>query len=178
MSDQHAPISITQVPEPPRRSGLPTWFLIAIVGVAVLGVILIAVVLAVTLGGDDDKDSDAAKDPDSDEPETFIVHGEMELYDYTGDNILRYQGTCSGYEGYDDMVAGAQVVIRDATGETVAVSALDEGEPQGRTSCIFPFTVEDVPAGESIYSVEVSHRGEITFKEDEAEVGLTLSLGG
>lgn len=144
-------------------------------GVAVLGVVVVAIVLVVVLGGEDD---DAAKDDSAAEadPETFDVSGEMALYDFDG-NILRYQGTCSGYGGYDDMDVGAQVTIRNAKGETVAVGALDEGRPEGRGTCIFPFTVEDVPAGESIYSVEVSHRGEISFKEEDAEVGLSLSLG-
>jgi hypothetical protein len=38
------------------------------------------------------------------------------------------------------------------------------------------FKVSDVPSGSASYTVEVSHRGEIAFTDDEAEA-VALSLG-
>jgi len=45
--------------------------------------------------------------------------------------------------------------------------------------CAFTFSVPDVPAGESFYQVEVTHRGKINVSAEDARNGSTaLSLGG
>jgi hypothetical protein len=158
------------------RSGLPTWFLLAILAIAALGVAGVTTALAVALS--DDGDADAASQgqaPGEDDAGVFVVKGELSLIDFDG-GVDRYQGQCLGSDGYEDLVPGAQVTIRDSKGETLAVGALDAGWPDGPGTCVFPFVVNDVPAGEEIYSVEVSHRGEISFTQDEAGQGRGLSL--
>lgn len=93
---------------------------------------------------------------------------------------------CVGEEGFDDIQEGAQVVIRDGDGTTIANSALGPGEatsdstgPGSLWYCVFAFSVE-VPAGEPFYSVEVSHRGEVTYSAEEMEAAdwvVSLELG-
>jgi hypothetical protein len=43
--------------------------------------------------------------------------------------------------------------------------------------CEFPFTVSDVPSGEKFYSVEVTHRGGMDYKEEGLKNGVELQLG-
>lgn len=130
------------------------------------------------------------------EPVTFDVAGTFSLIDADGvyvdsaqveeddlDGEMYYpEGTeCSGLGGYSDIRAGAQVVIRDAQGRQVALGALSSGS-LGEAAfdgavliCDFEFVVAGVPDTDEIYSVEVTHRGEISFKKSQA-TGLQLTL--
>lgn len=111
--------------------------------------------------------------PDTEVVESVTVSGTLLLID---SDIRRAGGECHGTGGYADITAGAQVVIRDRDGTTVGLGSLDPGRPESRVECRFGFVVDDVPAGRGIYSVEVSHRGEVSFNEDDADaVALTLS---
>lgn len=77
------------------------------------------------------------------------------------------------YNGYDDIRPGALVTVTDETSKVIATGQLDtptykalgENDPFGIGSCVFPFTV-DVPKA-SFYSVEVTHRGKLTYSHDE-----------
>lgn len=81
---------------------------------------------------------------------------------------------CAGDSGYSDVTKGANVVIRNAKGDRVGLGELTEGKGAGE-SCVFRFTVHDVDDSGKLFSVEVGHRGEATFKRSEAEsVALTL----
>ncbi|WP_281901932.1 hypothetical protein [Micromonospora humidisoli] len=92
---------------------------------------------------------------------------------------------CAGTGGHDDIAGGTKVVVTDNTGTIVGVGALDQGQPQtdpeDRTradSCLFQFTVKDVPSGKGFYSIEVSNRGKVQSKEsdlakDFVQLGLT-----
>jgi len=114
-----------------------------------------------------------ASDTASTGPATFNISGQLDLQGR--DNWLKAAGNCFGIDGYDDIDSGAQVVIRDGDGTKVAIGALEDGYVQDG-DCIFLFFVTDVPEGGGVYSVEVSHRGEVAFSEDEAGV-LHLTLG-
>lgn len=91
---------------------------------------------------------------------------------------------CSGNEGYDDIQAGAQVRIRNGNNKTLGVGSLGTGRnvPTGVAGfmyCKFPFSVK-VSDGEDFYSIEVSHRGEITYPKKKLEKlhwRVALSLG-
>ncbi len=143
------------------------------------GIVLLLLALAGCGGGASEGEtaSDAGSSPVSSVTEsistTFTVSGTFALTDRDG--FFRYQGSCSGDGGYDDIDEGTQVVIRDGNETKVAIGALGAGFPS-RGTCVFDFSVPDVPKGGGIYSVEVGHRGEVSFKETEANT-LALTLG-
>ncbi|TKJ28343.1 hypothetical protein [Blastococcus sp. CCUG 61487] len=88
--------------------------------------------------------------------------------------------TCSGELGYDDLRAGAQVILTDGDGETLSTGRLSRGEFDG-LGCVFSFEVEDVPRAE-FYGVSVASvsRGHLQYSYDElteADWSLQLSIG-
>lgn len=89
-------------------------------------------------------------------------------------------GDCIGWRGYDDIIVGADVVIVDGGGTTIAKGELGPGAyDEDATSCTFEFTVEDVPTSD-FYSVRVGHRDgpTYTFKDLEGlNWAMDLSLG-
>lgn len=85
-------------------------------------------------------------------------------------------GSCVTYGGYDDIAEGVAVTVRDSTGAIVGVGSLGAGQGSAY-GCTFPFTVTGVPASD-FYTVEISHRGAVTFTaEDVREGDIQLSLG-
>ncbi|OLL76879.1 hypothetical protein Ae168Ps1_5299c [Pseudonocardia sp. Ae168_Ps1] len=85
-------------------------------------------------------------------------------------------GSCVTYGGYDDITEGTAVTVRDSSGAIVGVGNLEAGQSDSY-GCTFPFTVTDVP-NSAFYTVEISHRGEVTFTADDVETGeVQLSLG-
>lgn len=101
----------------------------------------------------------------------------MSIADTTYDSVGR---TCAGDGGYDDIRAGAQVVVTDADGGTVALGELSQGRMDGSVpdaTCQWRFTVADVPAGAGFYGVEVTHRGALQYTEQELRSPISLSLG-
>jgi hypothetical protein len=101
---------------------------------------------------------------------TFVVEGTLTL-----DEPVTNDAPCFGADGYDDITEGAQVIVTDATGRTVGIGELLEGEGT-EEGCEFQFEVDDVPSGAGPYSVEVTHRGKIAFQESDAQ-SLDLTLG-
>ena len=97
----------------------------------------------------------------------------------TGDNVPAGETSedCTGYEGYDDIRAGAGVTVYDSAGKVVATSSLGAGKPKD-AACVFPVKVPGVPEGSKFYQVEISHRGKITVSTAEAKAGeFGASLG-
>lgn len=111
-------------------------------------------------------------------PPTFDVTGSLTLTDGSGVLDLG-EGMCAGQNGYDDITAGAQVDVYDASGKVLATSSLEPGTPatDGLGGCTFNFDVPGVPAGLKLYQVQVSHRGMLTESYDEMNHGLQLTLG-
>lgn len=88
---------------------------------------------------------------------------------------------CTGMRGYDDIGAGAQVVITDQAGTVIGTGSLSGGTMLGSgptRQCQFPFEVTNVPAGKSFYGVSISHRGTLQYTENQLTSGLELQLGG
>jgi hypothetical protein len=87
---------------------------------------------------------------------------------------------CWGDEGYDDLEEGAQVRVRDGDGKLLATADLRDGVFDAVIEdCTFRFTVLDVPDAD-FYSVEVSHRGEVSYSRKEIEGNdwtVALSVG-
>ena len=122
-------------------------------------------------------------------PSTHTLHGTISV---TGDeHYYRWSlgEPCSGSGGFDDMAAGTQVVINDGSGSTIATGHLNEGtganpyidvggtpDPEIVDTCLFSFDVEGIRDSD-FYSVEVSHRGAMTYSKAEMESnGWTLAL--
>lgn len=90
--------------------------------------------------------------------------------------------SCVSDRGHEDVAAGAQVKVLDPAGKVVSFGTLNPGtamdkfpEVTGSESCRFTFSVSGVPAGLSIYGVEVANRGVVQFQEGQlGEVALTL----
>lgn len=81
---------------------------------------------------------------------------------------------CEGDLGYSDVTAGADVVVRNSKGDEVGLGELGTGKAHDG-ACVFRFTVRDVKGSGNIFSVEIGHRGEVSFKRPEAgSVALTL----
>lgn len=133
-----------------------------------LGIPLVVVALVATSCGG------SKPDPKPAEPETLTVSGDLTLID-SGIDYLAGMG-CWGTGGYDDMQEGASVVVYGANGDKIAVGSLGAGHRDGPVTCIFDFEVTDVPADDKVMSVEISHRGEYTFKVEDSE-SIHLSLG-
>jgi hypothetical protein len=159
-------------PPKPRRQVLP-W---VIAGVALL-VAGVAAVFALTRGGSGGpKQSPVAVHS----PKTITVHGALVL---NGPISFGSEGSdmCGGLAGYNDVIAGAQVVVYDAAGKQLVVAALPAGT-QGDNyfgnplrQCWFTIDIPGVPAGVGPYSIEVTHRGKIPFEESKAyDVEMTL----
>lgn len=110
-------------------------------------------------------------------PSTRTVSGVMTVVSgsgslYSGSSY----GVCTLSGGYDDITAGTTVTVRDSSGTIAGVGALGNGAGSSY-GCAFSFTVDDVPVSD-FYTVEVGHRGEVTFTDAAVRDGdLRLSLG-
>jgi len=83
--------------------------------------------------------------------------------------------------GYSDLREGASVTVYGKTGERLGLGELKDPYGEANGFCIFSYDVPDIPAGEGIYSVEVTHRGELSGSESEVEDGrlwISGTIGG
>lgn len=118
---------------------------------------------------------------------TTAKTGKPATFDLTGTIMLTGSTTssshadfeCEGKGGYSDIGPSTAVTVSDETGTLIAKGRLTEsfGTASSSGYCGFAFTVPDVPTGMKYYQVEVSHRGSLSYTEDEAADGVELSLG-
>lgn len=83
---------------------------------------------------------------------------------------------CYPDDGYDDVGEGASVTVRSATGNIVGSDRLGVGkahdvkagfsDPTG--DCVFGFSIDGIPRSK-FYTIEASHRGEVTFSSAELD---------
>lgn len=98
---------------------------------------------------------------------------------------------CGGGGGYDDLRGGAPVVVRDASGTTVAQGELHAGElrvlPQAdppqpgvlvprKAECDLDFRIT-VPGGSDFYEVTFASRDPLPFTADDLREALALTIG-
>ena len=84
---------------------------------------------------------------------------------------------CHGTGGYDDIRANLAVIVRSGDGEIIATGSLGKGvfPPGAGHTCAFPMTIA-VPKSD-FYSIEVGHRGELTYSFDDMVArGWTVAL--
>lgn len=82
--------------------------------------------------------------------------------------------------GYKDLVGGAQVLVVDGAGVTIASGTLAEGRRDGTVICRFDFSIPNVPKAD-FYQVKVSQRGGPTYSFAEMEARawrVELTIGG
>lgn len=111
----------------------------------------------------------------TDEPESFAITGTMTVSGSIGYSTAN-GFECEGRNGYSDISPTAAVSVSDENGTLLAKGDLTSST-KSSTSCVFDFAVADAPRGSKFYQVEVSHRGSLSYTEEEAESGLSLSLG-
>lgn len=109
-----------------------------------------------------------------------VVHKTAKMsVDGTFQFIGLHNADCTGIEGYTDIGPNTQVTI-SADGKILAVTDLG---PAGNSSvsgmCLWAFTLDGVEKNHSVYTVEVAHRGGISFTKAQVEAGeVGLTLGG
>lgn len=156
----------TPAPEPPTGSRhatpsrRPKWVLPTVLAVVVLVVAGAAAGIAIALTGGSSS--------------SFTTTGNLKL---TSDSIDASSDGCAGTGGYSDMSVGVSVKVSDPTGKIVALGEVDQAFSVTSGECTLHFTVDRIPAGQKIYSVEVSHRGALPYTEKELRAGLSLTLG-
>ena len=104
----------------------------------------------------------------------------------------RYTGTaCDGFRGlsdrkiegnYDDVAPGAQVVVKDESGKTIAVTTLDAGtiaqSSAGDTMvCRSTFALKGLPVAD-FYSIHIgdSTRSDAQFTKSDMRAGPQIDL--
>ncbi|MCD2105291.1 MULTISPECIES: hypothetical protein [Rhodococcus] len=130
-----------------------------IIGAAVIAVIALALIAVFTL-----RDTS---------PKTFEMKGSVGIID--GVTKLS-DNRCAGKGGYKDLSEGASVTIGDQSGKTVATGSIASSEYVSG-ACMLTFSIQ-VPAKLDFYQVEVSHRGVVTYSNEEARSGPFMSIGG
>jgi hypothetical protein len=135
-------------------------------------VVALAAALTVVLVSPSEEDAGASADGAYDVGITFVLY-----------NIDTYRNDCIGDGGYSDIGPGAQITVRNGSGDILGVGSLGNGTPTAgapKARCTYQATVDAVPAGEGFYSVEIASRGEITQSEAELKANghkFELSLG-
>ncbi|MCZ4552216.1 hypothetical protein [Gordonia rubripertincta] len=109
-------------------------------------------------------------------PTAFTLDGSISLSDSITTYGLPSAFECAGEEGHDDIGPQSSVTVSDETGDIIATGDVVSSSG-GSSGCTLSFTATDVPAGKKFYKVEVSHRGGLTYTEDEAREGISMSLG-
>lgn len=119
-------------------------------------------------------------------PGTFTVSGTVILSRGQFTWVSSENPTCNGFNGFDDIRGGGQVTVTDASGKTLAVGSISRGNAEGITTetdgthraaiCPLPFSVLDVPRGVGPYGVKITHRGTLTYTEDQLIASLTLEF--
>lgn len=137
----------------------------------------LAVILAVVLVGCDP----AAEPTPEPTPETATISGTFTLHHERG---WVAGSSCRGSDGYDDIMAGMQVTLRDEEGtvlatDTFGVGSAPDSEDRLSPECVFEFAFTDVP-DVSFYTITTGRRGEVTYSRSDLEAmnwTVALSIG-
>lgn len=81
-----------------------------------------------------------------------------------------------GYDGFDDIHAGASVEISDAAGAVIALGQLDVGERSDEGFCTYPFSIDEVPTGHEFYGVQVGNEARGTYTVPAAEIAEPVEM--
>jgi uncharacterized protein DUF732 len=111
--------------------------------------------------------------------ETATVAGTFVLTDTSSSEYTRpitSDGkTCSGADGYSDVGAQTQVVVRNGKGEILTMTALGAGKGS-EVTCTFAFSFP-VTEGQDRYVLSIGHRGEFSYSFAQLQQGVEIHLG-
>lgn len=180
-------------PVPPAPAAAPWW---RQPGPAILlGAVIIAAGIGtgIALSGSSGGNASAAAASPSPSPSPIDLHGTLTIpfastdllspnaKDTEANGEIHIGDTCVTLGGYTDISEGTAVTVGGDKGQTLAIGSLRQGSVTGQAgqaaSCEFGFDVQ-VPAGLSLYTVTISHRGMQTFTPDQVAAGIQLTLGG
>ena len=135
MTTHHArPHAYFDPPPPPSNSWFKTSWGQGLIAAGIVGFLAVGVLgWAVILGGFN---------------RTFTANGTFTLYDgeyYSAFDV--FGNDCAGDGGYVDIREGANVVIKNSSGKSVAVGELGDSRSSGY-GCVFDWVVSEVPKGE------------------------------
>ena len=113
------------------------------------------------------------------QPATFTITGEIQTVgypDYNGDTQSAGKACTPSKSG---LMLDRQVLVMDNKGVKVAVGQAEDGrwEQQDRPLfCVYPFTVENVPEGSPLYSIQIGDGQEVTYSREDLKSPVALSL--
>lgn len=123
----------------------------------------------------------AAAKPAPAKPKTFSSKGSITVpngdYSAPGND----GSFCGGMPGYGDIVGGAQVVVKDESGKTLAVAPLEAGVTDSTSGvvikCRYDFELKGLPNAK-FYSVHVGNqaRGDVQFSKSDMKSGPALVI--
>ncbi|MET8648391.1 hypothetical protein [Nocardia aurea] len=151
---------------PPPRPARKRWAIALVIAGAVLGAALASA--AVFFG----YQAHAARDTGREN--TIKVVGSMTLTSSKGWDISG--GKCTGSGGYSDIHQGTSVVLKTSSGKVIGVTQLEGGTVSG-TGCAFIWVMDKVPDGDAFYTVEVGHRGALSYPRADLTGVLSATLG-
>jgi hypothetical protein len=136
-----------------------------IIGAVVVAVVAVAIGVVALSGGSSSK---------------HTINGTLDLIGYrgtdTGGSTPGLGAKCAGHGGYSDLEDGTQVTVKDGAGTLLATGTLSNGKTTNPSTCSWTFTIAVPESG--FYSIEVSHRGALTFmSSSERAWALSTSIG-
>jgi len=179
-----SPVSLAQVLPEPKRSRVG---LVATVIAGTLGVLAVVALGAYLLTRQAAPHAQPAAVVTSSAPsptaalvEPITVTGFLDLVD--PDMHWKVGKPCEGDGGYADISVGAQVIISDSTGKTVALTGLIGGNGMRSDDfksvvCSFGFISFTVPPGAGFYGIAIGHRDPLMYSESDLADDIHLSLG-
>lgn len=111
------------------------------------------------------------------------IQAEIDTDAILADPNRHLNGPCLAAPGLDDIRAGADVVVQDSSGKTIALGQLETGSLVGDAEhpnagwCMFHFNVPNVPTDQQFYSVIVGSRKPKPLTREDLEGTIELQIG-
>ena len=169
------PIEPDRLPEPVRPTR-PRWVVPVVIAAAVL-LLLAGAGAAAWVLRPNAATTPSAPATSAAPPAQVLVSGRLFLRVINPDEWDTLEEPCAGEGGYSDIDLGAQVIVTDPAGKTVAVGELSLGQVSGENfECRFYFSVY-APAGLGFYGIAIGNRKPHQVAEKDLAPFVDLTLG-